>query len=527
MGISKQNRGKQKESLTVSGRWGFLLLILLLAAACSSSSKKNTYVDPGSFAYSAKGDSLSLTAFESLPVAEQISRRIQADQWLQRLSTENNPSSKIRFLGNANGLAPDNPTTWLQQAHLWRWLGDYLKTVECLESAAEAVRHFNADVHSWSKKEMQRQTALARAWLHYDRGQWQQGLDWAKVARQISPTDSSVRQIYALLAGHSGMRSESRAIADELARVDESHSDIGWIEASYWVSRMQYRQAFNYIMELRPNSGHQAECWREMGEIAEFLEEYSWADRWYEESLHTLPISSSNCLARVRHSRLKPGGRGTWQKVWLAYDRYYVTGSHSAYAGLALERFEKAKDGIIKGFWAGQVVNSTGVLLRKEIDKPWAFRARGLVFASMENSDRAIRDLKQSAALLAKMGHRDSKVESTLGHLLLQKENHEQALKHLERALELDSNSASIWQDYGLALIMSDQDGKAEAALTRALELDSGSATSWYNRGLLHLHRKDFGRAVSDLEKAAGLASDNAEVIQLLQKAKLLERQNR
>lgn len=519
------NRTIRKKNLTAFGQWGFLILMVLLAAGCSSSTDSSVCVDPG--LYSADTDSLSLESFEALPQADKESRRDQAGKWMDRFEEEKHPNHRIRALGNAAGLAPDDPEIWLQQAHLWRWLGDYLKTVECLDSAAAAVRNFQPNVHSWSKKEMQRRTALARAWLHYDRGEWQLGLDWARAARQVAPSDAKVRQIYGLLAGHSGLRSEAQSVAEGFGRTDDAFSDINWIMASYRVSTKQYRQAFNLIMDQHPNRAHQAECWREMGEIAEYLGEFSRAGRWYDESVSSLPFRAENCLVRIKHPRLDPGSKGNWLKVWLAFDRYYVTGSFSVYTNLAFSRFQNADEPEEMDFWAGQVVNAAGILLRKEMDVPWAYRARGLVFAHVGNSDRGLRDLKQASSLLGRDGRIDFEVEATLGHLYLAKENQVQALRHLHKAVDLDSQVASVWRDIGLALIMSDKTREAERALTRALDLDPKSATSWYNRGLLYLHRKDYSRAVLDLEKSAVLAPENEEVIKLLQQAQVLERQER
>ncbi len=521
------NRKIYAKNLTAIGQWGFLLVITVLALGCSSSANRDACIDPGPFVFSATTDSLGIEAFQALPQSDQQSRRNLADQWLDRFEDEKHPSDRIRALGNAAGLAPDDPSIWLQQAHLWRWLGDYLKTVECLESAAAAVRNFNPNVHSWSKREMQRRTAVARAWLHYDRGEWQLGLEWARAARQVASSDASVRLIYGLLAGHAGLRSEAQGPTDDLGRVDEDFSDISWTRASYRVSTGQYRQAFNLIMDLNPNRSHKAECWREMGEIAEYLSEFSRAGRWYEESVSALPFRSTHCLVSIKNSRLKPGSKGTWLKVWLAFDRYYVTGSYSAYTSLAFKRFQDAKKPENKDFWAGQVVNATGVLLRKKMDEPWAYRARGLVFASVGKSDRARKDLKRASKELAELGQTDFEVEATLGHLYLDKENQVRALQHLNAAARLDPHAASVWRDLGLALIMSGQPKEAESALTRALDLDPDSATSWYNRGLLYLHRSDYTRATADLEKAAALAPDNQEVIKLLQQAKVLERQKR
>jgi tetratricopeptide (TPR) repeat protein len=506
---------------TVFRWWGFLLstlCILLSLIGCSSSSfqKHTTSID--SIAYSADVDSLGIEAFTALSAEDKEYRRTQARLWLDRFANEETPEARIRSLCNAVGLAPDNPGTWLQLAHYWRWLGDYLNTMECLDAAATAIRNHDSQEYSWNKKEMQRRTALARAWLHYDRGEWQQGLEWARAARQVAPGEASVRQIYGLLAGHAGFRSTMEETAGDMMRIDADNTDVAWVRAAFWVSKGKHRQAFNLIMDQRPNQTHQAEYWREMGEIAEYLGEYSRAGRWYEESAHVLPFRDRSSVTSFKHSRLDSGANPVSLKVWLAFDRYYVTGSYSAFTSLAYRRFVEAKNPGEKDFWAGQVVNATGTLLRKGVDTPWAYRTRGLVFAYGKKTDRSIRDLRRAADLLGKLDHRDSQVESTLGHLFLMKEDHVNALPHLRNAVELESESALIWRDYGLAQIMSGQNRDGEASLTRALELDPKSTISWYNRGLLYFHQGKFSRAKADLETAARLAPDNLEVINLLQK---------
>ncbi len=512
---------------TVLYRWGFsisICLCLVLVVGCTTGPAAKHYTDGGPMAYSAHEDSLGIKDFLALSTSEQESRRVQSRIWLDRFSDATTPSARVQALGNAAGLAPDNPRIWLQLAPYWRWLGDYLKTVGCLETAAKAVRNHNPGIHSWGKKEMQRRTALARAWMHYDRGEWQQGLDWARAARRIAPGDAAMRQIYGLLAGHSSMRSEAQEMADDLGRLDDGDTDVNWILASYRISTRQYRQAFNLVMDLNPNKEHQAECWREMGEIAEYLGEWSWANRWYEESAHALPFRDTSCVSVLRNSRMKPGSKKTRQKVWLAFDKYYITGSYSAYTNLAFKRFQQSTESQTKGFWAGQVVNAAGTLLRKGVDKAWTYRARGLVFAYGEKTDRSIRDLRRASELFAEVGRRDLKTESTLGNLLLKKKNHLAALKHLTVAVEIDPDKERIWQDLGLAYVMSDRTQEAEESFSRALELNPDLATSWYNRGLLHLHHKEYSLAVADLQEAARLAPDNQDVIDLYQKARVLAR---
>ncbi|PID81929.1 hypothetical protein CSB20_00415 [bacterium DOLZORAL124_64_63] len=261
-----------------------------------------------------------------------------------------------------------------------------------------------------------------------------------------------------------------------------------------------------------------------MGEIAEALGEYRQADRWYTESAHAPPFGGALGIRSLKYPRLKPGGSKTHQKVWLAFDRYYFTGSLSAYTRLAWDRFEAAAPGRKKVFWAEQTINAAGILLRKGLDEPWAYRVRGLVFAYGNDTDRAIKDLKTAGRRLARLERPDGRIEATLGHLYLEKKNAIQALPHLQAAVDLQPASAGAWRDLGLALIMGKQQEAAEQALNRSLELDADSATSWYNRGLLHLHAQRYDQALRDLGEAARLAPGNREVIELLQRARALRR---
>lgn len=465
------SNGLQPKNPIASGRWGFVLLLVVLLCGCTAA---------------------------------------------------NNGGRCGKSESSLRTLAPDDPGPWLHQARRWCWLGDYLKARECLDRATEAIQLYRPGVHSWDKKTMQRRLALAQAWQSYDRGEWREGLRWIRAARKIDPGNAAVQRIFGLLAGHAGLRSEALEVADDLGRRDPGDPAISWVEAAYRVSVRQYRQAFNLVMTLHPNREHEAECWREMGEIAEHLEEYSRSNNWYEESAHALPLKSVACVRRRIHSRLKPGTGS--QKIWLNRNRYYVTGSLSAYTSLAFERFGGAASPRDRDFWAGQVINATGTLLRKNMDRNWAYRTRGLVFAEQGEVNRGLKDLKRAGKFFRERGSRDGVLEAALGHLLLKKENHAAALPHLRRAVEWNSGDAGAWQDLGLALIMDGDSAQAESALTRALKLDPASATAWYNRGLLYFHRQDFSRAQTDLEAAARLAPQNAEVIKLLQKTRTLQR---
>jgi len=481
--ILDQNLSAEYSNPTANRRWGFffpLLLLLLNLAACASAPTVRPSLDQAGLRVSAAEDTL--------------------------------------------GPVSSDPRVLLDAAHRHRWLGDYLRTVEFLDAADAVLATEEPASATWSRAAMLRRLALEKAWLHYDRAEWREGLRVARLALQQEPGDKSLRLIYGLLAAHDGRRSDAFEVADDFSRAEDHNPDGPWIRAAYRVSTGQLREAYNLVFPLNPNREHQAECWREMGEIAEVLREYSQADRWYTESAHAPPFGHARGVRSREYPRLKPGSRKTHQKVWLAFDRYYVTGSLSAYTRLAWDRFETAEPGPGKAFWAEQVVNAAGILLRKGIDEPWAYRVRGLVFEFGGETDRAIRDLKTASRRLQRLARPDGRIEATLGHMYLGKKDHVQALSHLEAAVDMDPASAGAWRDLGLALIMDEQKEAAEQALNRSLELDPESATSWYNRGLLYLHAKDYDRALSDLQEAARLAPRNGEVIDLLQRTRALQR---
>lgn len=416
-----------------------------------------------------------------------------------------------------------DPALMLEQARQHRWLGDYLRTVEYLDATESLLGGMTAGSGSARRREVFRQLALERAWLHYDRGEWQDGLRVVRAALDLEPGDAQLRLIHGLLAAQDGRRSMALAAADDFTRAEPHNPHGPWIRAAYRVSTGQLREAFGLVLGLTPNRENQVECWRDKGEIAERLEEYSRAGRWYEKSAHSLPFGQAKCVQRLTYPRLRPGSRKTHQKVWLAFDRYYVTGSLSAYTRLAMDRFDAAADGAGKAFWAEQVVNAAGILLRKGIDEPWAHRARGLVFAYGDQTDRAIRDLREASRRLERLKRADGRIEATLGHLFLEKKDHIGSLPHLREAVRLQPDAAGPWRDLGLALIMDEQAAAAEQALTRSIDLDPNSATAWYNRGLLYLHARDLDRARTDLQEAARLAPDNAEVINLIQQLRALQ----
>lgn len=506
--------------------WGFFLLPMALLPMLAGCAGTPVVLCGGPIAmgFSATEDSLGLDEFLALPDAEQQARRRLARRFLAEADGAGRADLRIRSLTNAAGVAPDDPAIWLRLAKVWRWVGDYLATDTSLTNAATAVRAF--DVSTWLEAERGfdygniagLETALQRAWLHYDRGEWREAMPWVRAALTVESGNTEVLRIRGLLEARQGKRGMAHQIADDLRRKDEFSADISWVMFNLDTAMGRHRAAYNYCYTLRPNQRNAAECYRDMGRTAERVREWSFARRWYRESTAALPFRNITCLTEINHKRVSdPAGTCTLP-FWMAFDQYYVTGSLSAYLAYAFDRFEAASTAAEKELWGGLVVNAAGICLRLEMEKPHVRRVRGLVFARTGRGDRAMADLEAAVAGLGPNNALVADLEAEIGHLMLVEQNHARAAVHLRRSLAAKPDLARAWSDLGLALIMADDQAAAAEALTKAIELDKSLAAAWYNRGLMHFHAGDLDLAESDLAEAARLAPDNRDVANLLQR---------
>lgn len=504
----------------VAGPAAVLTMALGLIGGCSTPPQPRTDITHR-WTYTAETDSLGLDEFLALSRSDQERRRDLAAQQRRLAASRSGLYDRILDLVNAAGLAPDQPDTWLDLAERGRWVGDYVQTVQWLDNAAAAVRSMPDDETAhWFAA---RRTALLRGWLHFDRADWREGLAWANTLYEREKGDKGIALLRGLLGAGAGNRSIAERMADYLERQDPFDPDVRWILAT--LERAQHRpdQALNYMLDLRPELEHASEYFRTAGEVAEFMAEYSHASRYYRESAHALPIDDRSVLQQRSGERLDGPGFQQSLEFWTAFDRYYVTGSLSAYTRWAWNRYQDATDPEEKVFWAGQAVNGAGILIRKEMDRPWAQRVRGLIFLETDELEKALTDLRSASRRLGAADLQDARIEAGLGHGLLLKERYHAALQPLRKAVELDPGDATAWSDLGLALVMTDDPHGAEQALDRAVVLDPEAPTAWYNRGLLHLRGGNFAQAYSDLEEAARLAPNHPGVVQLLQKARGLQ----
>ena len=151
-----------------------LVVVACLVAGCAGTKDVECLPAEG-LSYTAERDSLGLEDYLALATDQRDHRRRQARFWLGRARGADRAGDRIQGLVNASGLTPDDPDIWLRLAHIWRWVGEDLKTMSCLENAAAAVRAMaRSDSDFPDRSERHRQvfalrTAVLRAWLHFDR----------------------------------------------------------------------------------------------------------------------------------------------------------------------------------------------------------------------------------------------------------------------------------------------------------------------------------------------------------------------
>lgn len=524
------------------GRWrARLVLAPLLAALAVGSSGCGgrtalPFTWPDDVRYAATADSLGLDGFLALPEARRRARAAEAAGWREQARVTRNLAAELRSLRTVVGLDPTDAAAWLLLAERLRWYGDYVQTEDALDGCRQALVRATARRH-----ELAAGAAICEAWLRYDRGEWKRGLALTDSAAAHGADEDEVQLLRALHLAGAGRNRRAEDIAYRFA--DRDHRPHWIYGVSYWrrggpmpahgvftgSAGAVSSSAADFVKGvMRPTTVRAAECYRDFGLVEELQRNWWLAVQQYEYAAEFVPGGDMGAMGRVDHRPLAEadGPDDAAMPVWLAFDRYYVTGSLSAYAALAYQRFETAADAATREFWGAAVVDAAGTLIRLDFTPEWARRARGLVLAqSPDNRARARADLQDVLRRLDNRRREDPLVLTTLARLYLQDERPAAARPLLERAVRLTPDSARAWSDLGLAHVRLGEEEPALAALQRAIDLDPDLAVAWYNRGLLRYHLRDLPGAVADLERAHELAPDDPEVTALLQQMRrLMER---
>jgi tetratricopeptide (TPR) repeat protein len=491
---------------------------------------------PESIRYTAAAESLGLDAFRGLPAALQAIRRREADRHLSAVQGDVSLDLRLRRLHTAVGLAPDHAEAWAQLLEHARWFGDD----QLAEARLASLQGALAAAPDPRNRDLRRRAAQTMAWLSYDRGLWLDGLAWADSADALGDGNQVIRGL--LLAG-SGQSLYAEDVARRLAGQNDFSSNARWVHGvAEWYrgnpelarSVVQLQRDLSFAVklqegpdafipgELRPEPGHAAECWRDLGMLEETLENWNDARENYLRSFAA--VAGANGRGVVRADGRNLAGSRRELPVWLAFDRFYVTGSLSSYTVLAYERYTAAHDSRTREFWASAAIEAAGVCVRRELDTPWALRVRGILQVAAGRTNEGRADLESAWRQLRARRREDFATAATLGHLYLKDGRQVDALPLLRTAVRLRPDAATPWADLGLALILAGDLDAARPALDKALDLDPDLAVGWYNRGLLYYHARQWSAAVADLQRAVELAPDDPEVVRALEQARQWER---
>ncbi|MEZ4388956.1 MAG: tetratricopeptide repeat protein [Candidatus Krumholzibacteriia bacterium] len=480
-----------------------------------------------SLRYAADADSLGLDAFLRRSAAEQASRRSQARTYLGRAAASARLADELRALRTAVGLDPTSADGWVQLAHLGRWFGDYQQAEDALAGFAAA-----SPLVPRRRHELAAEAALVASWLRYDRGEWKRGLAWADSAAAHGAAEDEVQLLRALHLAGLGRNRRAEDVAYRFANRDHrSHWIYGmsyWhragVEAAHAIFTGRDASVSEEVLTgpMAPEKPHAAECFRDFARVEELMGNWWEAERLYESAMASVPGRERTDLLRLDHPALAEAGLAA-MPVWLAFDRYYVMGSLSAYTDLAYRRYREAGDPASREFWASAAVDAAGCCLRLDLAPPLARRVRGLILADAPGRrDQARQDLEAAQRALDARRVVDLETLTTLARLYLRSDRPAQARPLLERAVAAAPDQARAWSDLGLARIQLGEPDLALTALETALGLDPDLAVAWYNRGLLRFHLDDLDGAVADLERAHDLAPADPDIATLLDELRRL-----
>jgi Flp pilus assembly protein TadD len=97
-----------------------------------------------------------------------------------------------------------------------------------------------------------------------------------------------------------------------------------------------------------------------------------------------------------------------------------------------------------------------------------------------------------------------------LGNALAKGGQHEEAVKALNKAIELNPKDSEIWNNRGIILFVLKRNKDAILSFEKATSLDPRNAEAWYNRGMVFCNLERYEDAVNSLEKALEIDPQSA-----------------
>jgi tetratricopeptide (TPR) repeat protein len=132
------------------------------------------------------------------------------------------------------------------------------------------------------------------------------------------------------------------------------------------------------------------------------------------------------------------------------------------------------------------------------------------------NLDQAITDYNKALELNPNL----ASAYNNLGAIFVQKDQFDRAMTAYNKAIELDPKQAQFYNNRGGAYRELNHYDEAIADFNRALELNPNYANAYYNRAVAFYQKKAFDRAWDDVKKTQSLGGNiNPEFLEGLRKA--------
>lgn len=99
-----------------------------------------------------------------------------------------------------------------------------------------------------------------------------------------------------------------------------------------------------------------------------------------------------------------------------------------------------------------------------------------------------------------------------LGNALASGGQYEEAVKALDKAIELNPKDSEVWNNRGIVLFFLKKSKEAIWSFERSTTIDPRNAEAWYNRGIVLCSLERYEDAVVSLEKALEIDPQSAIV---------------
>jgi tetratricopeptide (TPR) repeat protein len=199
-----------------------------------------------------------------------------------------------------------------------------------------------------------------------------------------------------------------------------------------------------------------------------------------------------------------------------------------------------------------ETIDDNTKAIQLDCEQPLAYSVRGDAYYNLKNYEKAIRDYDKAISL----DDKNAVHYFDRGKSYYQLNHYEKALIDLDNAISLNKEYVDAYvtrgfikaklehyheaiEDYSIALQLNDGDadlynkrGDAKAELeeydeaikdyTQAIQMDNKYSCGYYNRGIAYLKKAEFEAAIDDFNQALSLNFRNNEVLQALNKAKLM-----